>query len=306
MADSEVPAKQPRWVWHTSAGAIHHPDMRCTECNVRQLHVSNAEALDDDFKDIVTSKRVDRKEMDKLRRQLSERDAEIAKIRVEVTELNVQVAELTEKVSECERVHAPTPLAVPSSPSLPSPTFLSARNSPLPAMDDEPHPTPSFETASLNAAGTSQDVSVKDAASQASDPKGSKPHPQPSRRKRGPSNQKDSRHHGLNRAGQRHIFRREIGSLMSADDFSRTNPADFQRLPPIYRRARIFAAEDVEDLFDRQSHPNNSASKKACSLLDHLHDASTSKNARLRAPVEAHLMKHYKTNRKHSEWYRAR
>ncbi|TCD71701.1 hypothetical protein EIP91_005467 [Steccherinum ochraceum] len=326
MADE--PAKQPRWVWHSSAGLIHHPDVKCADCSSRQLHVSNAEALDEEFKAAVAFKRAEKREIDRLKQILVQRDDEIVFLRAKYTSLKEQIAKSSEH--DAQRNPAPPPLAPPT-PS--SPLLRSGRLQSLPSPNDEhPHlrrpshpparpndrvvsyPTsdprlPPLQIPSTSMTSNSSNdypmMDLTDDAPRSGRSMARSPSRSRSRSRSRGRNPFNASHPGVDRAGRPHTFRREIGSLTSADDFASTHPTDFRRLPPLYRRMRIFAVEDVEDLFDRQSHPQNSASKRACSLVGHLYDASMSKPSRMRAQVEEYLVEHYKANMRYTDWYRA-
>ncbi|TCD71698.1 hypothetical protein EIP91_005464 [Steccherinum ochraceum] len=115
---SEGPAKLHSWVWHSSAGFIHHPEEKCADCNARQLHISHAAALDSGFKAAVTRKRANKKELEKLKQVLGKKDEEIAHLRAENANLKGRIAQTLEHdvQRQLEAAVRPSALSTPSSP----------------------------------------------------------------------------------------------------------------------------------------------------------------------------------------------
>ncbi|TCD71703.1 hypothetical protein EIP91_005469 [Steccherinum ochraceum] len=323
-------AKQPRWVWHSSAGFIHHPDAKCSDCNSRQIHVSNAEALDDEFKAAVSLKRADRREIEKLRQILMERDKEISQLRAANADLTAQVAKTLERDNQRRPPVPSAPLPTPPSPvastagSPPSHVPMDVDRDPrsrrlsYPPPPPQAHvldedrittrdPRPSASHATPNAAPERGRV-ASDPARHAT-PSGPRTPPR-SNRSRSRSRYGGQRapypeHRGIKRDGSSHSYRDFIGSAMSKEEFSRADPDEARLLPPVYRRSHIFSVEDVVDLLDRQCYRGNLLSKTACKVLDDLYDYSENRHPRVRLPVEDYVVEHYLANRRYSNWCRA-
>ncbi|TCD71702.1 hypothetical protein EIP91_005468 [Steccherinum ochraceum] len=348
MASTEPPCKRSKWVWHTSAGLIHHPDIHCADCAARQLHVSNAEVTDEDFKAGVTARRADRREIERLKGILGQRDEEIEKLREEVRALRAEAedgmvemrgredgraAETQYAYRADQRLPTPPspflrtagsstastsceydsrqsdprrqPGMYPPSPAYPHPyaeerVFVPATRDPrLSPSVSVPLPTPERETRDtpphLNT-NTNANASKKTRNQRKRSRSVSVPRP----RKQPPPQD------GVSRSGARITFRRVLGSLTPLQDFAAHNPTEYRLLPEVYIQHRIFTPDDVEDLFERQCHPNNCMSKKSCTLLDDLYTQAMvqGKSSRSRTRVENYVVQHYGTNRAYSEWFK--